>query len=144
MGHGIVSAQLINLVIAAYRNARRGGQSLTDSAAHIESAVNDVFVVESFATGLMCRARHRHRRFSWLSAGHHEPLLLRGGRLVRALEVEPLLPLGLNEGLSPSTATAVGTEQLEPGDLLLLYTDGVIEARSPDGEFFGRNASSTW
>lgn len=33
---------------------------------------------------------------------------------------------------------AVGTEQLQPGDMLLLYTDGTTEARPPDGEFFGR------
>lgn len=138
MGHGIVSAQLISLVIAAYRNARRAGQSLTETATHIESAVNDVFRVESFATGLLCELDTATGRLTWLSAGHHEPLLLRGGRLVRALEVEPLLPLGLNWGLLPGTSAAVGSEQLEPGDRLLLYTDGIIEARSPDGEFFGQ------
>jgi serine phosphatase RsbU (regulator of sigma subunit) len=137
MGHGIVSAQLISLVIAAYRNARRSGQSLTDTASHIESAVNDVFRVESFATGLMCELDTDTGRFTWLSAGHHEPLLLRGGRLVRSLEVEPLLPLGLNEGLSSPARAAVGSEQLEPGDRLLMYTDGVTEARSPNGDFFG-------
>ena len=31
----------------------------------------------------------------------------------------------------------VGIEQLEPGDQILLYTDGVVDARSPSGEFFG-------
>ena len=31
----------------------------------------------------------------------------------------------------------VGSEQLEPGDCILLYTDGVVEARSPSEEFFG-------
>jgi serine phosphatase RsbU (regulator of sigma subunit) len=65
--------------------------------------------------------------------------LLREGRLVRALEVEPLLPLGLNQQLSSPAPAPVGTEQLQPGDMLLLYTDGVIEARSPDGEFFGQD-----
>jgi serine phosphatase RsbU (regulator of sigma subunit) len=34
-------------------------------------------------------------------------------------------------------ATDTGEEQLEPGDMVLLYTDGVVEARSPGGEFFG-------
>lgn len=137
MGHGIVSAQLISLVVAAYRNARRAGQSLPDTATHIETAVNDVFRVESFATGLLCELDTATGRLTWISAGHHEPLLLRDGKLVRALEVEPLLPLGLNQGLSQAISTAVGTEQLQPGDMLLLYTDGVTEARSPDGEFFG-------
>lgn len=138
MGHGIISAQLISLVVAAYRNARRAGQSLTETASHIESAVNDVFRVESFATGLLCELDTTRGLFTWISAGHHEPLLLRDGRLVRALEVEPLLPLGLNDDLSGATSAAIGTEQLQPGDRLLLYTDGVIEARSPDGEFYGQ------
>lgn len=137
MGHSIVSAQLISLVIAAYRNARRGGQTLSETAAHIESAVNEVFRVESFATGLLCELDTTRGELTWISAGHHEPLLLREGRLVRALEVEPLLPLGLNHDLGPAHAAVVGTEQLQPGDMLLLYTDGVIEARSPEGEFFG-------
>jgi serine phosphatase RsbU (regulator of sigma subunit) len=114
MGHGIVSAQLISLVVAAYRNARRAGQSLTNTAQHIESAVNDVFRVESFATGLLCELDTTRGTLTWISAGHHEPLLLREGRLVRALEVEPLLPLGLNQNLSSSHSPAVGTEQCNP------------------------------
>jgi len=139
MGHSIVSAQLISLVVAAYRNARRAGQPLGETAAHIESAVNDVFRVESFATGLLCELDLTTGMLTWLSAGHHEPLLLREGRLVRALEVEPMLPLGLNQDLSRTSAAVVGHEQLQPGDMLLLYTDGVIEARSPGGEFFGQD-----
>lgn len=137
MGHGIVSAQLISLVVAAYRNARRSGQSLWETAEHVESAVNDVFRVESFATALLCELDTTHGRLTWLSAGHHPPLLLRGGRLVRPLLAAPMLPLGLNRGLAPSHPAAVGSEQLQPGDMLLLYTDGVTEARSPEGEFFG-------
>ena len=139
MGHGIVSAQLISLVVAAYRNARRAGRSLSETATHIESAVNDVFRIESFATGLLCELDTTHGLLTWISAGHYEPLLLREGRLVRALEVEPLLPMGLNQQLSRTAEAPVGTEQLQPGDMLLLYTDGVIEARSPDGEFFGQD-----
>lgn len=138
MGHGIVSAQLISLVVAAYRNARRAGQSLSDTAAHIEASVNDVFRVESFATGLLCELDTARGVLTWINAGHHDPLLLREGRLVRALEVDPLLPLGLNQYLGSGRTPAVGTEQLQPGDMLLLYTDGVIEARAPDGEFFGQ------
>lgn len=138
MGHGLVSAQLISLVVAAYRNARRLGQSLTETAGHIESAVNEVFRDESFATGLLFELDTTSGRLTWISAGHLEPLLLRGGRFVRHLHVEPMLPLGLNEALAQSLSAAVGSEQLEPGDLVLIYTDGVTEARSPAGVFFGQ------
>ena len=71
-----------------------------------------------------------------MSAGHPPPLLLRHGRLVRTLELEPELPFGVALGEDASELN-IGTEQLEPGDYILLYTDGVIEARSPDGELFG-------
>jgi len=138
MGHGIVSAQLISLVVAAYRNARRGGRTLTDTTAHIESAVHDVFRVESFATGLLCELDTETGVLTWVSAGHHEPLLLRDGKLVRALACAPLLPLGLNQALAGDLSAPVASEQLQPGDMLLLYADGVIEARSPDGDFFGQ------
>ena len=40
---------------------------------------------------------------------------------------------------TPSDALTVGHEQLEPGDRLLLYSDGIVEARNADGEFFGEH-----
>jgi serine phosphatase RsbU (regulator of sigma subunit) len=68
----------------------------------------------------------------WLNAGHPRPLLLRGGRVVRTLACSPRPPLGI-----PRTDPEIATEQLEPGDSLLLFTDGVVEARSAQGQAFG-------
>ena len=139
MGHGIVSAQLISLVVAAYRNARRSGRSLAATAAHIEAAVGHVFGPETFTTGVVCELDNVTGQLRWISAGHHEPLLIREGRLVRSLTVEPLLPFGLNQDLGGALPAAVGSEQLQPGDVLLLHTDGVTDARSPTGEYFGQD-----
>lgn len=68
-------------------------------------------------------------------AGHNPPRLLR----VRQRSVIPLdgaktIPLGL---LDERTMHLEESVQLEPGDLALLYTDGITEARSPNGELFG-------
>jgi serine phosphatase RsbU (regulator of sigma subunit) len=51
---------------------------------------------------------------------------------VRTLTCAPRTPLGI-----PHADPEIGTEQLEPGDALLLFTDGMVEARSPGGQAFG-------
>jgi serine phosphatase RsbU (regulator of sigma subunit) len=52
--------------------------------------------------------------------------------VVAELSAPPVLPFGLGDG-----PPAPGTEDLEPQDAVLLYTDGVTEARAPDGALFG-------
>jgi len=145
MGHELVSAQLVGLVVAAYRNARRLGQTLVDTSRHIEDAVHQVFGGEAFTTGLLAEMDTASGVLTWVSAGHPPPLLIRHGRLVRTLDADPRLPfgMGLDRGsygvpvAGREAEPVVSTEQLEPGDYVLLYTDGVVEARSPSGELFG-------
>ncbi|MFJ7072110.1 PP2C family protein-serine/threonine phosphatase [Streptomyces sp. NPDC098781] len=69
-----------------------------------------------------------------INCGHPPPLLLRHGR-ISALEVRsPAPPLGLTEFVT--TELAEETFDFRPGDIALLYTDGVIEARDGDGTFY--------
>jgi serine phosphatase RsbU (regulator of sigma subunit) len=139
MGHGLQSAQLAIVSIAAYRNARRSGKSLSDTARGIDAAVYEGFGGEAFTTAVLAELETDTGRLSWINAGHPEPLLLRRSRLVKSLRSEPVLPfgLGLDEAAAGGGRITVGHEQLESGDRVLLYTDGVTEARSPTGEFFG-------
>lgn len=136
MGHGLRSAQLTTLAVAAYRNARRSGRTLTDTAQRIHTAVTDSFRADGFATAVLAELDTETGLLRWTIAGHPAPLLLREGRLVKSLVSRPALPLGLAVAGHTSVIT-VSTEQLQPGDQLLLFTDGVVEARSPAGEFFG-------
>ncbi|HEU0103397.1 MAG TPA: PP2C family protein-serine/threonine phosphatase [Mycobacteriales bacterium] len=140
MGHGLQSAQLAALTVAAYRNARRADRSLSDTARTVDEALLAGFGGEAFATAVLAELDTDTGRLEWVSAGHPEPLLLRDGRLVKTLHVDPAPPLGLGRSAAPdgpADPVAVGSEQLEPGDRVLFYTDGVTEARSPDGDFFG-------
>lgn len=144
MGHELLSAQLVALVIAAYRNARRAGSTLLETCHHIEEAVTSIFKGDAFVTGLLAELDTATGVFTWVSAGHPQPVLLRHGRRVKSLLAEPRLPFGMaldeperDGSAAVAVEVQVGIEQLEPGDNLLLYTDGMVEARSPDGELFG-------
>lgn len=137
MGHGLRSAQLATLTMAAYRNGRRSNRTLATTASAIDEAVHSTFVGEAFITGVLAELDTARGILTWVNAGHPEPLLLRDGRLVKHLHAEPMLPFGLGEALHRHQAILLGTETLEPGDVVVLYSDGVIEARSPEGDFFG-------
>jgi serine/threonine protein phosphatase PrpC len=135
MGHGLQSAQLATVSVAAYRNARRGGRSLSGAAAAIEQAVLTAFGGEAFTTAVLAELDTDTGVLSWINVGHLEPLLLRHNHLVKPLHSDPNLPFGL--GLTHERSFSVGSEHLQRGDHVLLYTDGVVEARSPSGELFG-------
>lgn len=134
MGHGLGAALLSSVAVAAYRNARRQLLDLEETRLAIHAAVTEHFGGERFVTALFCELDIPSGLLRWVSAGHHPPLLLRGGKIVQRLDAEPSAPLGV--GLDTGVPQ-VGVETLEPGDRLLLYTDGVIEARGADGSFFG-------
>ncbi len=132
MGHGIGSTLLTSLAVGAYRHARRDGAPVADIHAAIDAALAGYYDDLSFATGIIGRLAAGSGRLEWSCAGHPRPLLLRGRNVVAELSCDPTLPFGLGDG-----APEPGIEQLEPDDAVLLYTDGVVEARTPDGELFG-------
>lgn len=74
----------------------------------------------------------RDGTLQYANAGHPPPLLLR--RADR--ELETLMPTGLVLGVEPGVTWRQQQTRLEPGDLLLLYTDGVTEAQDAAGDFF--------
>jgi len=132
MGHGVDASLLSSLGVGAYRNSRRIGLNLQDTFTEIDRVLSRHRGGEAFCTGILGRLDLATGRFNWISAGHLPPLLLRGGKVVKSLESEPGLPLGLGDA-----APTPSQETLQPGDRLLLFTDGVVEGRSPDGELFG-------
>jgi serine phosphatase RsbU (regulator of sigma subunit) len=136
MGHGLRSAQLGSLAVGAYRNGRRSGHSNADIAKSMDDVLASAFGGESFVTAILADLDTDTGRLEWVNAGHPEPLLLRHGRLVRHLHADPVPPLGLGF-TGQQAAIATGSERLQPGDRVLFYTDGAVEARSPQGNFFG-------
>jgi len=131
MGHGLAAGSMATIAVAAYRNARRQVLDLADTVAFIDDAVRSHVGDERYVTGVLAELDLPTGRLRWCIAGHPRPLVLRRGRVVKVLEAGAHLPFGLG------TRPAVGQEALEPGDRVLLYTDGIVEARGADGEQFG-------
>ena len=130
-GHDIRSGIIGALTLAAYRNSRRRQLSLPASMELVDETLLDVGS-HSYATGIFAQLELSTGVFRYVNAGHPAPLLLRAGRAVRSLEGGRRTLLGHS---GPVQAHA--EEQLEPGDWVVLYTDGITEARDEDRNFFG-------
>jgi len=131
MGHDLDASMMANLVVGAYRHARRNDVGLEEMYATLDHAVGNQFTAEQFATVLLAQIQLDAGELKWVNAGHPSPMLFRGHSFVRYLESVTTLPVGYG-GASPSVAR----ESLEPGDRMVFYTDGVIE-EFLDGAPFG-------
>ncbi|MCT9929895.1 serine/threonine-protein phosphatase [Planotetraspora sp. A-T 1434] len=133
MGHDTAAGLTANLAIATCRNQRRQGGTLLQKAEEIERALIEQFAGNRYTTAIIAEFDLRTGELSLINRGHHPPVLIRGGRWNCELECPPGHPLGTDLGLE----TIVCHEQLEPGDRLILYTDGITEARDASGREFG-------
>jgi sigma-B regulation protein RsbU (phosphoserine phosphatase) len=132
MGRGLRAGLACAVALAAIRAGRRAGAGLEDQARAADAALLEQFPDSRFATALLAELDLDSGRLLYLNAGHPEPLVLRGRHPVRSLSGGRRMPLGIED-----PAMKVAQERLEPGDRLVLYTDGVTEARTAGGERFG-------
>jgi serine phosphatase RsbU (regulator of sigma subunit) len=98
----------------------------------LDATLAERFHGASFVTGQLATLDLRQGTLRWVNAGHPNPLLLRNGRVVGPLVCRPSMPWGLGGALVEQAE-----EQLEPGDVVVFYSDGVVEGRSSDGASFG-------
>jgi serine phosphatase RsbU (regulator of sigma subunit) len=137
MGHGLTSAVLASLLMGAYRHGRRADEDLSQLAESVDEATRAFPGHDSFATGLLARLDTVSGVLTWMTCGHPHPIIVRRGTALPLDDVRPGLPLGL--GALGSVVGDIVEVALEPGDGVLFYTDGVVEARSPQGDHFGED-----
>jgi hypothetical protein len=148
-GHDLAAGLLASVAMASCRSTRRSGGTLPDIVARADHAISRQFGADRFVTALLCDLNLTTGQLTWIPCGHPPPLLIRGRQMIKELARKPQLPLGL-AGLGETTgngkysgdpygetAAPVYAEQLQPGDRVLLYTDGVTDARAADGTAFG-------
>jgi len=137
-GKGIDAVRTASLVLGAYRHVAYERSDLRDIVADLDRAVSRSASDEEFVTAAL--VEERGGTLTVVNCGHPSPLLLRHGRVIPLDPPRTAPPLGLSPKVQPRV------EHLEPGDRLLLFTDGLGEARrvgrtgeSPTGHRDGRS-----
>lgn len=131
MGHGMYASLTCAVALSAIRSARRAYRDLDERLHAADELLREQFTDGRFVTGFFADLDLDTGLLRYLNAGHPPALVLRRGKLSHFLDGGRRLPLGLKE------ASRAAEEQLEPGDNLLFYTDGITEAHAPGGEQFG-------
>lgn len=149
-GKGLPAVEDAAALLGAFRETAHRFSSLPRLAAYLENSIRKHFqeaglhdhtAGERFITALIIEFPDEGDGVRIINCGHCTPLLIDGGRTVSLSPRRTSPPLGLNS-LRPEDY-GVDTFLLGSGSTLLLYTDGVIEARRADGDFYDLNARVT-
>jgi len=134
IGKGLPAAMLMSNLQAAVRAVSGADVRPADLCARLNNAMRENMPSGKFITFFYGVLDAEERSLNYANAGHGAPLLVRrNGQIVR------LDCGGMVLGVFPDTAYADGTVILHHGDRLVLYTDGVTEARNDQGEEFGED-----
>jgi len=130
-GKGLGAALLTAKLQATLRALVPGCPSLSDLGGQMNEVVHKDGIDNRFVTLFYLELRAGSGRLRYLNAGHNPPFVLRE-KTTEALQASAI-PLGMMAG----TAYAEGEVTLEPGNLLVVYSDGLTEARNAMDEEFG-------
>lgn len=129
-GHGIPASLHMAIFRAnfVYRIKKDRDMSLT--LHHLNNLFCETTERSHFVTSFTCKINLKERNLTYIRAGHQPALVCRAGQIIEL--AEGTLPIGWKADLPYDSHTF----RIEPGDLVFLYTDGMIEAQNPDGELF--------
>jgi sigma-B regulation protein RsbU (phosphoserine phosphatase) len=135
-GHGPSAAVAAAMVQATLRACSAVGSTPGQLLSVLNTHLCAKRIEGSFVTAFVAFYDPQTRRLTYSTAGHPPPLIPScNGEPPRQLDRTSGLPLGIE----PDAAFEHAVIQFQPGETLLLYTDGITESRSPDGTMFGRN-----
>ncbi|MFF7680439.1 PP2C family protein-serine/threonine phosphatase [Actinacidiphila glaucinigra] len=145
-GKGLPAIGDASLLLGAFRSVAYRAPPLPALYAHLEATVSwkaaqaggdgpqEDAAVESFITAILVDFPDDRPEVRILNCGHPPPLRLAADGLTALDPSQPAPPIGL--GLLQPSHPGVDTFPFAPGDILLLYTDGVTEARDGSGRFY--------
>ncbi len=134
-GKGMASALLMAVTRTIVRNQARAGRTPAEILAEANRLIIETNMRSLFVTMFVASYDIETGEIIYANAGHPRPFILCCDDLVTRFGDTTGTIVGMLEEAEYTEAT----EQLNPGDALILYTDGIPDARSPDGQFFGED-----
>jgi sigma-B regulation protein RsbU (phosphoserine phosphatase) len=131
-GKGAPAAILMASLYASFRSVTRSLLTLPELMARLNNLLSENVAPGRYATFFYAIIDTEKRELRYSNAGHFPPLLLRAGEEPRLLAEG-----GMVLGYIRDTAFDEGIVELQPGDLIILYTDGLVEAQNDEGDMFG-------
>ena len=132
-GKGIPAALFMVRAMTLLRTEMLNGQDPGRAIEALNLALSEDNPLCMFVTLMICVIDLRHGRLHYVNGGHNRPLLGNGAPGFRYLDQ----PKGVLVGVDPGAAYEPAVRDLDPGDMLILYTDGITEAENPVQEQFG-------
>ena len=132
-GKGVSAALLMSNFQANLRIMLHRTDSLTELIRELNNKVNETAQGERFITLFIAKYNLVTKNFTYVNAGHNPPMLLDKGNSITTLKIGTT-GLGMLDDLKKIKE---GVMNIEPGTILLCYTDGVVEQENEAGEEFG-------
>jgi len=133
-GKGVYAALLTSLLQGAFFATAGHESQLSDIMTRVNRYVCERSQTRNYATVFYCTV-DRQGVTRWINAGHCPPLVVRSSG-----KIETLPASGCPVGLFPMAPFSQEETRLEPGDKLVIYSDGVTEAENGAGQQFGEEA----
>lgn len=131
-GHGISASMVMAMFKVLLRREVRPGRSLVDALGRLNHTLLEQVGGLHFVTVFLATVDPSAKTLEWCSAGHCPQLLCHSDGIVEELTAD-----GVFVGMFDDLQATSRIQNLQSGDSLLLYTDGITEAENPRGELYG-------
>ena len=133
-GHGLAAALMMAEMLAYVRALSLTCADAGDLLTLANRRLSDESATGSFLTAMLVQLEPRERLLRYASAGHCAGYVLDRDGLIRMLLASTGGVLGIDQTCEIPAGPSLA---LKPGELIFLYTDGIVEAFSPEGNLFG-------
>lgn len=131
-GHGLAAALIMSNFRGLLQSTMAREIEFRRLFDHLNQQVHFEEELIQYLTGIFLNLDEGSRRLEYLNAGHYEPLVFNAGGQVRSLPGG-----GPPLGMFKESTYQIGETSLEPGDLVVLYTDGLVDIEDHSAAFFG-------